>query len=180
HILTFFLAGLSHERQSFKWVSDDDDIAPNKERIRQLGEIWQAAVVGLVPHFVPTLWIGTKRDDEPTRSLSDLLAIPDLACGAWCQLLSRAGATEFIHGRPSVSSTLKNLPLHSLKILSWFAASGHPLKRLLCIIDEPLPDGKQDSMCSIPPALDGFRREIEKLGSGPEKPMVPGPEAYYR
>ena len=163
HILSFFLSSVSHPNQSFVWYSDEDDIAANPDRLKELGEIWRAAVTNIVPHAVPSLTIGTERDDEPSRSLSDLLAIPDLACGAWCQLMSRASAKAFIHAAPELSEALATLSTPALQILSWFASAGLPLKRLFAIIDDPQPQNKVDYMCSIPPVLDGFKRTVEAV-----------------
>lgn len=168
HILTFFLANLSHEGQPFRWYSDNDDIVANTDRKQELGEIWRAVVTNMVPHHVPEITLGTEADDEPTHSLSDALAIPDLVCGAWCQLLTRARAVNFIHGREEVAATLPTLTTPALRILSWFAISGRPLKRLLCIIDDPIPPNEVGYMCSIPPSLDDFKRRVdEELSTRP-------------
>lgn len=161
HMLAFFLAGLSDDVSSFVWFSDDDDIAANMNRRRELGEIWRAAITHLVPQKVEKLMVGTKADDEPTHSLADILAVPDLVCGAWCQLLARMSASDFISGASAVTSTLETLSTPALQVLQWFAAPGEPLKRVLCIIDQPIGDRGAGYMCSIPPALDAFRDLVE-------------------
>lgn len=161
HFLTFFLAGLSRDGQSFVWYSDNDDIAPNRTRLQELGEIWRNVVVSVMPYRVPELKIGTKADDEAGLAITDTLAVPDLACGAWCELLARVGALDFIHARAPVSEALRDASVRTLRILSWFATPNMPLKRLLCIIDEPLPDKQVNYMCSLPPALDHFRHDVE-------------------
>jgi hypothetical protein len=162
HFLTFYLAGLSHTGQSFFWCTDNDDIAPNIDRLRELGDIWRSIVVNLVPHLVPNLAVDTKNHDDDSRFLTDALAVSDLACGAWCQLLSQMGAMKFIHARgPEITKAAERLSIGAAQILSWFAAPSRPLKRLLCIIDEPLANNKVDYTCSIPPALDEFKRAID-------------------
>lgn len=157
----FFLAGLSKEGQSFVWYSDNDDIAPNRERLRELGEVWRNVVANVVPHRVPNITIGTKKDDEPSRSLTDILAVPDLACAAWCQLLARAPAWDFINGMPSLQEAFQSASPGVLEILTWFATPSQPLKRLLCIIDDPQPDHKVNYMCSMPPALNTFKESVD-------------------
>jgi hypothetical protein len=161
HVLAFLLAGLSAQASSFVWFSDNDDIAANLERRRELGEIWRAAVTHLVPQNVENLTVGTKADDEPTRSLADILAVPDLMCAAWCQMLARITASDFINGALSVTSTLETLSTPALHVLRWFAMPDEPLKRILCIIDHPRGVRGADYMCSIPPALDAFRAKVE-------------------
>lgn len=162
HVLSFFLANLSHERQSFRWYSDNDDIAANQARKEELGDIWRDVVANMIPHFIREVTIGTESDDDSTRSLADVLAVPDLACGVWCLLLSRAGASNFIHATEELPAALSTLSNPTLQILSWFAASEQPLKRLLCVIDDPIPPNEVGYMCSIPPALEEFRRTVEK------------------
>ena len=161
YFLTFFLAGLSKEGQSFVWYSDDDDIAPNRKRLRELGEVWRNVITHVVPHRVPNVTIGTKKDDDPSRSLTDVLAVPDLACAAWCQLLARVPAWDFINGAPSVQEAFRAATPGALEILSWFATPSQELKRLLCIIDDPQPDHKVNYMCSMPPALDAFKKSVD-------------------
>jgi hypothetical protein len=166
HFLSFFLAGLSANDQSFMWYSDDDDIAPNsgetdRSRTLELGEIWRNVITHYVPHHVPQITIGTEKDDDPSKSLSDLLAIPDLACGAWCRLLSHVTGAEFLNAKPALTAALPALPQHVLSLLSWFAEAQHSLKRLLVVIDEPLPNGGVSYMSSAPPLLEGFKRAVE-------------------
>jgi hypothetical protein len=171
HFLSFLLAGVSTEGQSFIWYTDEDEIAPNRDpsdrtRTRELGELWKTVLPNLVPFRVPQLVIGTKKDDEPSRSLTDLLAIPDLACGAWCRLLSFVSADDFINGRASVDEAMSTLPLHVVKLLSWFAEESASLRRMLWIIGEPLPGNQVEFMTSVPQALRQFRFKADALIDG--------------
>jgi|GEM_PF-628481 len=161
HFLTFFLAGFSREDQSFVWFSDEDDIAPNATGLSELGKVWRNVVANVVPHRVPNVTIGTKKHDVPSRSITDVLAVPDLACAAWCQLLARVPAWDFINGAPTVQQAFRTATPGALEILSWFASPSHELKRLLCIIDDPQPDNKVNYMCSMPPALNAFKGAVD-------------------
>lgn len=172
HFLTFLVARLSAQGQRIIWYTDEDDIAPNanredRRRTRELGSIWANVISHYVPQRIPQVVIGTEKDDEPTKSLSDLLAIPELACGAWCEFLTSVPAGEFINGTPGVDVALSGISGRALALLSWFAREGQSLRRLLCVIDEPLPGSRVNYMCFAPPTLSGFKKKIEAhLGRG--------------
>jgi len=166
HFLSFLVAGLSVEGQSVIWYSDEDDIAPNagrddRTRTAELGKIFTTVVSHYVPHKIPEVVIGTEKDDDPSRSLADLIAIPDLACGAWCEFLSLVPASEFVNGTPAVGAALEQLSRRASQILSWFAEEHHPLKRLLCVVGEALPDHKVSYICSAAATLQQFKEQVE-------------------
>jgi len=167
HFLSFLVAGLSVEGQSVIWFSDDDDIAPNagpddRTRTVELAEILTTVISHYVPHRIHEIIVGTAKDDEPSMSLSDLIAIPDLACGAWCEFLSHVPASEFVNGTPAVGAALNTLSRRALQILSWFAEEHQPLKRLLCVVGEVLPDQKVSYICSAPATLRQFKAQVEE------------------
>jgi hypothetical protein len=166
HFLTFLVAGLSTEGQRIIWYTDEDDIAPNsnredRSRTRELGAIWTKVISHYLPHRIRQVVLGTEKDDEPTKSLSDLIAIPDLACGAWCEFLTGVPAGDFINAAPTIDVTLPRLSDRALTLLAWFVREDQPLRRLLCVIDEPLPENKLAYMCSAPATLTGFKKKIE-------------------
>jgi hypothetical protein len=172
HFVSFLVAGLSREGQTVLWYTDEDDIAPNptredRSRTRELGAIWTNVISHYLPHRIPQVVLGTEKDDEPTKSLSDSIAIPDLACGAWCEFFTRVPAGEFINGGPNIRDGLDRVSDRALTLLAWFVREGNPLRRLLCVIDEPLPENKLAYMCSAPPTLPGFKKMIEsRLAKG--------------
>jgi hypothetical protein len=165
HFLSFFVGGLSREGQEILWYSDEDDIAPNaavddRTRTAELGAIWRTVLPNYTPHRIPQIIIGTEKDDEPTRSLVDTIAVPDLACGAWCELLSFANANDFGNGTSMLLEALRGVSLRSLRLLHWFSQPAQHLKRLLCVIDEPMPSGRVSFLCSAPQTLATFRSQV--------------------
>ena len=165
HFLSFLVAALSREGQQILWYSDEDDIAPNsgatdRNRTGELGQLWRTILPNYTPHRIPQIIIGTEKDDDETCSLSDFLAIPDLAAGAWCELFSLVNGTDFGLPTPRLSEAINGLRSDVLQILYWFSQRGTTLKRILCIIEQPV-DGRVEFICSSGQRLGGFRREID-------------------
>jgi hypothetical protein len=165
HFVSFFLGALSRDGQVVHWYSDEDDIAPNRSRqdrsrTDELAKVWLTVMPNYVPHRIPQVRIGTERDDEPGKSLSDVLALPDLACGAWCQLFSHATARDFGEGSSALKESLGSLTVPALRVLHWFALPGVALRRLLCVIDPPTPDAQVPHICSAPQLMRDFRTDI--------------------
>lgn len=83
HFLGFFIAGFSSEKQDIIWITDDDKIAPNKEKVSHLTELFSYICSGYLTHNLGHLRIGTTKSDDGSRLIEDLCSIPDLIAGAY-------------------------------------------------------------------------------------------------
>ena len=98
HFLSLFISGFSKEYQNLLWVTDNDSIAANKERLTQLTELFAATASQYLNHSLGHLRVATTNSDDGTRSIEDLCAIPDLVAGAYSDQLKTVG--DIYHQTP--------------------------------------------------------------------------------
>jgi hypothetical protein len=82
HIVSFFLAGLSRAHQNVIWITDEDEIAANDNRMRELTNLFGNISSHYLPHSMGHFRCGTMKSDDGSRQLEDLASIPDLVAGA--------------------------------------------------------------------------------------------------
>lgn len=87
HLISFFVAGLSKENQNLIWITDNDKIAANKERIIQLTELFSYVLTSYLKHNLGHIRVGTTLSDDGSRLIEDLCSIPDLAAGTYSDQL---------------------------------------------------------------------------------------------
>lgn len=87
HLISFFVAGLSKENQNLIWITDNDKIAANKDRLTQLTELFSYALTSYLKHNLGHIRVGTTLSDDGSRLIEDLCSIPDLAAGAYSDQL---------------------------------------------------------------------------------------------
>lgn len=138
HLVSFFLAGLTAPGQDVLWITDEDDIAANEARLRQLVDVFARVSSHYLPHDLRHLRIGTARSDTGRRDLEDVLAIADLAAGALQE-------TVKVQGVPSGGFWLPpptRVPAKTRSISDWFSDGTASLRRLVYVLDEAPDSGK--------------------------------------
>jgi hypothetical protein len=98
HFLSLFVAGFSKGYQNLLWVTDNDSIAANKERLTQLTKLFANIASHYLTHSLGHLRVATTNSDDGTRSIEDLCAIPDLVAGAYSDQLKTVG--DVYHQNP--------------------------------------------------------------------------------
>ncbi|MCU0432927.1 MAG: hypothetical protein MUC87_05685 [Bacteroidia bacterium] len=99
HFLSLLISGFSKEYQNLLWITDNDNIAANKDRLKQLTELFAATASQYLNHSLGHLRVATTNSDDRTRSIEDLCAIPDLVAGAYSDQLKTVG--DIYHQTPN-------------------------------------------------------------------------------
>lgn len=135
HLISFFIAGLSAPGQDLLWVTDQDEIAPNEPRMRELLDIFVNIGSHYLKHDLRCLRIGTTASDTGKRDVEDLVSVADLAAGA----VSRVMTEYRRHGGVPTGDLLvplpKSVPLKARNIMDWFSDDCQPLRRLVYAIE---------------------------------------------
>jgi hypothetical protein len=139
HFLSLFLSGLSREGQDVLWLTDEDDIAANPQKHRELTTTFGKIFSHYLRHNLRHVRIGTTASDTGKRDVEDFVAVADLAAGALCEVLNaylKGGVlpTPGLFLPPPI-----RLDKKALNILNWFSDCAHSLKRLVLSI-EPVED----------------------------------------
>jgi len=140
-LLGLLIAGFSAPGQDVFWGTDEDAIAANSCRARNLVDALVLVSSNLLDHDLRHLRVATAEQDMGDLSLEDLLAIPDIAAGG----LSDALSNMFTHGAPPAGFEFPRSNSASAKarsVLDWFADNTQPLRRM-CVIVDQTPDSQK-------------------------------------
>ncbi len=129
------VAALSSTGQDVIWVTDQDEIASNKEKLTEATNVVAHYMCHYLTHNMGHFRFGTTQIDNGSMELEDLAALPDLAAGTMSELMSctikQLGRS---HGR--VQTPLpEDVSKKTHAILMWLAEKEHPLKRIAISID---------------------------------------------
>lgn len=145
HFVSLVLRGLSAPDQDVLWISDQDEVVANEMRLRQVVMAFGNVLSHYVPHNLGHIRLGTTASDTGARDVEDLVSIPDLVAGASTDvipgLVSRGGLSAgriMIPAYPGIKTKARDL-------MDWFSDNSHPLRRVVCILDE----GKERSKCRV-------------------------------
>src|ERR1700687_4292100 len=135
HFLGLLLAGLSHPDQQVIWISDQDDIAANPERLDELAVSMAEICSGLVPHTLHAVECVTTASDDGTLQLEDLSSLADFSAGALVEVMSQLDSvgqmTSMTVGVPAAPSTSRK----TRRLLNWLAQTGMPHRHIVIAID---------------------------------------------
>lgn len=134
HLGSLFVAGLSRQSQNLFWITDQDAIAANDQRIIDATPIVAGVLTQYCPWQMGHLRFGTTACDNGDLFIEDMAAVPDLAAGALAEVPAVASTKQL----PSVTIPLSgHVSLKALQILNWIGVSGkQPLRRLVFVVDQ--------------------------------------------
>ena len=82
HVLGVLLGGLASPGQDVMWFTDEDSIAANDDRVRELTQLFGWISSQYLAFDLGHCRCGTSRCDDGNRQIEDFLAIPDMIAGA--------------------------------------------------------------------------------------------------
>jgi hypothetical protein len=140
NLIGFFLGGLAAPLQNVSWVSDDDNMAANAERQKQLLSLFARISSKYVPARLGHLRVGTTgMVDDTRRTFEDFVSIPDLIAGAVAEYYTHIGGT-FAVPSDVILPPPSTLVTKARRVLDWFSDRSQPLRRLVYALD-PMETG---------------------------------------
>jgi len=145
HFLSLLIAGLSRPGQDLLWITDEDEIAANEQRLKELVFGFSNVASHYLTHSLGHLRIGTTRSDTGLRDVEDFTAIPDLVAGAAADSFGRYhGVVGWPPPTGIIVPSPPGTPGKATIIMSWYARDANAsLKRLIYLIDRDRHTGKQ-------------------------------------
>jgi len=144
-----FIAGLSSHGQDIHWVSDQDRAFANEAIEKDtLGVVVKLLNI-FSPHKLGELRYGTTSCTGSDLLEEDLAAIPDLMCGAACEILT--SIKREYKDIPEIYSKLPKLTSRPREFLKWYASGPWPLKRYICSFESR--KGRAPSLGILHPSL---------------------------
>jgi len=135
HMMALFIAGLSNEGQSLIWITDEDDIAANEDRLREVTTIFSEVSSSLLEHNLRHFRFGTTASDNGTMQLEDLAAIADLSAGALVDVLTDLESDSKITTPHLFLPIGHNVSRKSRAVMTWFTSYGMPMRHVIIALD---------------------------------------------
>ncbi len=135
HFASFFTAGFSRSGQDVLWITDEDEIAANESRLRELTRIFGNISSHYLTHDLGHIRCGTTKSDNGSRQLEDLASIPDLVAGAVAESLTVLHRQDLFVGGGAVFPPPNAMQPKVSTLMNWFATNRKPLKRLVAVIE---------------------------------------------
>jgi hypothetical protein len=134
HFVSFFVSGLLRPGQNVVWISDEDEIAPNPDRISQVTQLFRAVSSHYLQFNMGSFRFGTTASDDGSRSLEDLLSIPDLVAGALSDSFTTMNKDLQLPDSKLYLFAPQNIPLKARYIMDWFSDNLQPLRRAVYLL----------------------------------------------
>jgi hypothetical protein len=134
HLAAMLVACMSAPGQNLIWITDEDDIAPNVEKLTEATKL----IGHYLNHYSCNMGhfrFGTTNVDDGSMHVEDLAAIPDLAAGSMAEILSTSYKNSGVPpGRLHISLP-NGISKKAHAILAWMADQSHPMKKLVVCVD---------------------------------------------
>ena len=134
HLVSFFIAGLSTAGQNVIWLTDEDEIAGNRQRLIGLSSIFGHVAGHYLPHRLGQSRCGTTESDIGSLQIEDLAAVPDLVAGALAETLTAYYREGGVPNNPLLYLPPRNLSGKTREIIRWLSLESGRLKRLVYAI----------------------------------------------
>ena len=135
--LAFLHAGLCYSDQRTYWLTDNDEIAANPERLTSAVRMLQRISTD---HFARRIHLGSadtvnSMDAKISGQIKDIASIPDLVGGALVDAWSATARCGFAGGSGKPLRMPKEIPEKAKAIIEWFMQQEKPLRRHFAAID---------------------------------------------
>jgi hypothetical protein len=136
HFASFLLAGLSHAGQNVFWFTDQDEIAPNEQRLDDFTTVWANVLTHYLQdrHSLAHIRCGTTLSDDGSREIEDLASIADLAAGATAEYLTAATNHSVLPLTSEMSPMPPNISPKTYALHDWLSYEAAPLRRVVVTI----------------------------------------------
>jgi len=130
----FLVAGLSRVGQNIWWLTDEDEIVANEQRLQAAMKFLAGASTRFVTHCLGSLRCMTDACDGGTGFAKDLTSIPDLVAGALAEAWNKSAHDGTLPKSGQSSMLSPNVAPKALRILSWLSQKDTSLKKLVCVV----------------------------------------------
>jgi hypothetical protein len=127
------VAGMSRPGQEILWVSDQDPAFANEARENDTASVFGKLLTLFAPHKLGPVHYGTTASGAEPLFQEDLVAVPDLFCGATCEFFT--SAKKEYGNLPRIGVKISSLDSRTHAFLKWYASGPWPLRRYICSIE---------------------------------------------
>ncbi len=127
--------GMCAPGQNVLWISDEDEIAPNREKLFEATNVLGHYLNHFCSNQMGHMRFGTTNVDNGNLRIEDLVALVDLAAGCLSEIFTQ---TMKLFGSPASKILIPGTHSSSKKariIANWMAQGNHPLKKLIVLVE---------------------------------------------
>jgi len=135
HLGALSVARVSRPDQDLLWISDQDKIASNDFQLTALTKLFATIWGNVTDHPLRHFRCGTTKCDDGSLALEDFAAIPDLAAGATCELISKISQQRIFPVMGITTALPSGLSSKTQKLSHWLANTSKALRHILIVID---------------------------------------------
>lgn len=135
-IVSLLTAGLASENQEVGWVTDEDEIASNREQVENLAQVFGSMAGQYSSGRIVRVRVMTTAGDTGERESEDLASVADLAAGTIADVFTafdRQGLRIDVLKHLSVPN---DVPPKTIRIGEWLRLKDQPLRRLLFVAEK--------------------------------------------
>lgn len=135
HFASLFLSGMSRPYQNVMWITDEDEIVPNDERLREAVNLFGVICSQYLNHTLGHFRWGTTKLDSEARQLEDLVSVADLVAGSLSSVLTNYKKQGSVPKSELIVPPPQNLPRKTKDVMDWFSDNTQILKRVVYLIE---------------------------------------------
>lgn len=158
HLSALCTTLVSRPGQNLLWICDQDDVTSNDAQIVALTKLFGHVWSQMTDHNLGHLRLGSTKSDDGSLTLEDLAAIPDLAAGTACELLSQMTHQGLFPVVGLYNRMPQGLSGKTQRLIRWLAVSDRPLKRVVVTIRAAGPGRSTVSHVRLAPMPDFIMR----------------------
>jgi hypothetical protein len=146
---SLLVSGLSKNEQDILWLIDQDEIAANEKKHDEAGQVIHHHTEVYAPQNHGLLAFITTEADFDNRKFEDIVAIPDLVCGALAEAVTNIRNLGHKFGSPILIPLSTDFFSKKAKIiLDWYSEKKTNLKKLAIVLE--LKDKNVNIECFSP------------------------------
>lgn len=134
HLLGFFVGGLNAPLQNLMWISDEDAIMANRDRLVELRDLLLGVISIYMRHDLGHIRYGTTSSDPGDLSIEDLAALPDLVTGATADAMTAYEVKGMLPLSADLIQIPREVPLKANQIFHWLSQPNEWLSKMVFTI----------------------------------------------
>jgi hypothetical protein len=135
HFYCLFIAGFSKPFQHVTWITDQDEIVANDDRLTDVMHLASKMVGLYVNHPLGEFAMNSTEIDSGDRAFEDFVAIPDLVAGTFAELVTLWSREPGWRNGGDLYLAADRLTTKANVISAWFCSASSNLKRSVILID---------------------------------------------
>jgi hypothetical protein len=135
HFVCLLLGVVSHAGQDVTWITDEDEIVANDDRLTDVMNLMDLMGSLYIDHPLGVFAMNSTQVDSGDRAFEDFVALPDLIAGAFADITTVwARQPEWLTGG-GLNLDSEGIPEKASLIGEWFCSEAPTLKRCAVIVD---------------------------------------------